>query len=144
MEIFHDFAFVMNGKKRKKVVEHLSFPRSPTELSKLCKMSPNRTTGILKGLSDRQLIKEYILDRRGKTYMLTKRGEKVWKILDSLVEPKGIKAISKMLHIHRKEMMNQIKRLIFLGFVTAFKPLRPAKKMIRLTEKGEQVRQKLI
>ena len=144
MEIFYDFAFVVNGKKRKKVVEHLAFPRSPAELSRLCKMSPNRVTGILKGLSDRQLVKEFVLDRKGKTYMLTKRGEKVWRILDSLVEPRSQKAISKMLGIHRNEMMKHLKRLILLGFVTIFKPLRPAKKMVRLTEKGEMVRQKLI
>ena len=143
MEIFHDFAFVVNGKKRKKVVEHLAFPRSPSELSKLCKMSPNRITGILRDLSERQLVSEFDLDRKGVTYMLTKRGEQVWKVLESLVEPRSQRALSRMLHLHRREMMNNIKQLILLGFVTAFKPLRRAKKMVRLTEKGEMVREKL-
>ncbi|GAH37400.1 unnamed protein product, partial [marine sediment metagenome] len=38
MDLFHDYAFVVNGKKRKEVVKLLVDPRTPTELAKLLKV----------------------------------------------------------------------------------------------------------
>lgn len=44
MDIFHDYAFVVSGKRRKEVVKLLADARTPTELAKILKVHPNVIT----------------------------------------------------------------------------------------------------
>ena len=88
MDVFHDYAFVVSGKKRKEVVRLLENPRTPTELAKLLKVHPNVITRIMRDLTGRELADSYNISGKKKTYILTKRGELARQILDNLIEPK--------------------------------------------------------
>jgi len=139
MNIFHDYAYVVNGQKRKQVVQLLHSPRTPTELAKLMKVHANVITRIIKDLMKRDLVREHELARKGKTYLLTKRGDQTRKILESLVEPRTLQELTKMLKAHRAILSTTIQQLIRHGFITIFKSLKPAKKFYQLTDKGEAV-----
>ncbi len=141
--MFHDFAFVVSGKKRKEVVKLLIDPRTPTELAKLLKVHANVITRIIKDLASRELVQSHELQGRKKTYRLTKRGELTRQVLDNLIEPKTLPDLTKMLRLHRNLVFSIIKSLLKNGFITLFKTLRPARKFYQLTKKGEDVREKL-
>lgn len=143
MDLFHDFAFVVSGKKRKEVVRLLVDPRTPTELAKLLKVHANVVTRILKDLTSRQLVESHELKGRKKTYRLTKRGELARQVLDNLIEPKTLPELVKLLRTHRNVVVSVIKHLVQNGFVTIFKNIKPARKFYQLTKKGEDVREKL-
>lgn len=143
MDLFHDFAFVVAGKKRKEVVKLLGYPRTPTELAKLLKVHANVITRIIKDLMSRELVESHELQGRKKTYRLTKRGELTRQILDDLIEPKTLPELVKLLHTHRNIVTSITKHLIQSGFVTLFKTIKPARKFYQLTKKGEDVREKL-
>lgn len=143
MDVFHDYAFVINGKKRKEVVKLLIDPRTPTELSKLLKVHANVITRILRDLSDKQLVEHHELKSRKKTYRLTKKGELARQILDSLVAPKTLTDLCKVLRVHHNMISAILKSLVTNGFVTLFKSIRPARKFYQLTKQGEAVREKI-
>jgi len=143
MEVFHDFAFVVSGKKRKEVVKLLIDPRTPTELSKLLKVHANVITRILNDLSARQLVESHELKGRKKTYRLTKRGELSRQVLNNLIEPKTLSELLRLLKVHRNVVVSIIKHFMQKGFVTIFKTIKPARKFYQLTKKGESVREKL-
>jgi DNA-binding MarR family transcriptional regulator len=143
MDIFHDYAFVVGGKKRKEVVKLLADPRTPTELAKILKVHPNVISRILKGLAARELVDSYNISGRKKTYILTKRGELARQILDNLIEPKTLSELLMHLRSHHKIAVAVIKHLIQHGFVTILKNINPTRKIIRLTQKGEAIREKL-
>jgi len=143
MNLFHDYAFVVNGKKRKEVVKLLASPRTPTELAKLLKVHANVITRILKDLANRQLAEYHELSGKKKTYSLTKRGELARQVLDNLIEPKTLPELVRLLSTHRNVVVSIIKHLIQNGFVTFFRTIKPARKFYQLTGKGEAVREKL-
>jgi len=93
MDIFHDFAFVVSGKKR--------------------------------------------------TYALTKRGELARKVLYNLIEPKTFPGLLKHLKTHHTIAIFIIKHLIQHGFIALLKTINPTRKIYRLTQKGEAIREKL-
>ncbi len=143
MDVFHDFAFVVSGKKRKEVVKLLIDPRTPTELAKILKVHANVITRILKDLASRQLVESHEISGKRKIYRLTKRGELARHVLDSLIEPKTFPELVRLLKTHRKVLFSITKHLIQNGFVTLFKTIKPARKFYQLTRKGEAVREKL-
>jgi predicted transcriptional regulator len=143
MDIFHDYAFVVSGKKRKEVVKLLADPRTPTELAKLLKIHPNVITRIMRDLAGRELVDSYNVSGKKKTYILTKRGELTRQILDNLIEPKTFSELLKHLKAHHSVAVSIIKHLIQHGFVTILKTLNPTRKLFRLTQKGEMIREKL-
>jgi DNA-binding PadR family transcriptional regulator len=143
MDVFHDYAFVVSGKKRKEVVKLLIDPRTPTELAKLLKVHANVITRILRDLASRQLVESHELKGKKKTYRLTKRGELARQLLNNLIEPKTRPEMVKLLKTHRAVLTSIIKNLVQNGFVTLFKSIKPARKFYQLTKKGEDVREKL-
>src|SRR4030042_4196503 len=128
MDVFRDYAFVINGKKRKEVVKLLIDPRTPTELSKLLKVHANVITRILKDLTNRQLVEHHELTSRKKTYRLTKKGELTRQILDSLITPKTLTDLCRVLKVHHNMISVILKSLIKNGFLTLFKNIKPARK----------------
>jgi predicted transcriptional regulator len=143
MEIFHDYAFVISGKKRKEVVKLLYDPRTPTELSKVLKVHANVITRILKDLSGKALVESYQISGRKRTYVLTKRGDLAREVLDNLVEPKTFLELKKHLKAHTKIAVSVMKHLLHDGFVTFLKGFHPTRKIYRLTQRGEAIREKL-
>lgn len=143
MDVFHDYAFVVSGKKRKEVVKLLVDPRTPTELAKLLRVHANVVTRILKDLASRQLVESHELKGRKKTYRLTKRGELTRQVLDNLIEPKTLPELVRLLKTHRNVVASITKHLIQNGFIMLFKTIKPARKFYQLTKKGEAVREKL-
>ena len=143
MDVFHDYAFVVNGKKRKEVVRLLEDPRTPTELAKLLKVHPNVITRIMRDLVGRELADSYNVSGKKKTYVLTKRGELARQVLYNLIEPKTLSEMLRHLRSHHKIAVAVIKHLIQHGFVTILKNINPTRKIIRLTQKGEAIREKL-
>ena len=143
MDLFHDYAFVVSGKKRKEVVKLLVDPRTPTELAKLLRVHANVITRILKDLANRHLVESHELKGRKKTYRLTKRGELARQVLNDLIEPKTLPELVKLLKTHRNVVMSIIKHLLHNGFVTLFKTIKPARKFYQLTKRGEAIREKL-
>jgi len=143
MDAFHDYAFVMNGRKRREVVKLLGYPRTPTELAKLLQVHSNVITRIIKDLTNRELVQSHELKGRNKTFRLTKRGELARQILDSLIEPKTLIDLVKLLKLHRNVVSSVTKHLVRHGFITLFKTIKPARKFYQLTNKGEQVRENL-
>ena len=143
MDVFHDYAFVVGGKKRKEVFKLLVDPRTPTELAKLLQVHANVITRILKDLAGRNLVEFHELSGRKKTYRLTKRGELARQVLNDLIEPKTMPELVKLVKTHRNVVVSIIKHLIKDGFVTIFKTIKPARKFCQLTKKGEAVREKL-
>ena len=143
MDVFHDYAFVVSGKKRKEVVKLLEDPRTPTELAKLLKVHPNVITRIMRDLAGRELVDSYNISGKKKTYILTKRGELARQVLDNLIEPKTFSELLKHLKAHHTVAVSIIKHLVQHGFVTLFKSMNPTRKIYRLTRKGEVVREKL-
>lgn len=117
MNVFHDYAFVVTGKKRKEVVKLLENPRTPTELAKLLKVHPNVITRIMRDLSGRELVDSYNVSGKKKAFILTKRGELARQILDDLIEPKTFSEVLKHLKIHHTVAFSVIKHLIQHGFV---------------------------
>ena len=97
MELFHDYAFVVGGKKRKEVVKLLVDPRTPTELAKLLQVHANVITRILKDLAGRSLVEFHELSGKKKTYRLSKRGELARQVLNDLIEPKTLPELVKLL-----------------------------------------------
>jgi len=143
MDLFHDYAFVVSGKKRKEVVNLLVDPRTPTELAKLLGVHANVITRILKDLASKDLVESHELKGRKKIYRLTKRGELARQVLNDLIEPKTLPELVKLLKTHRNVVISIIKHLLQNGFVTLFKTIKPARKFYQLTRKGEAVREKL-
>jgi len=143
MDIFHDYAFVVSGKKRKEVVKLLADPRTPTELAKILKVHPNVITRILKDLGGRELVDFYKISGRKRTYVLTKRGDLTRQVLDYLVEPRTFSELLKHSKVHHKLGISLLKQLILHGFVTLFKSMNPTRKIYRLTQRGEVIREKL-
>ena len=143
MDVFHDFAFVVSGRKRKEVVKLLAYPRTPTELAKMLRVHANVITRILNDLAGRNLVESHELSRRKKTYRLTKRGELARQVLDNLIEPKTLPELVRLLKTHRNVVASITKHLIQNGFITFFKTIKPARKFYQLTKKGEAVREKL-
>lgn len=143
MDLFHDYAFVVAGKKRKEVVKLLGYPRTPTELAKLLKVHANVITRIIKDLMSRELVQSHELQGRNKTFRLTKRGELARQILDNLIEPKTLIDLVKLLKLHRNIISSVTKHLVQHGFITLFKTMKPARKFYQLTKKGEDIREKL-
>ena len=143
MDIFHDYAFVVGGKKRKEVVKLLADPRTPTQLAKLLRVQPSVVTRILRGLEGRELVDSYEISGKKKTYVLTKRGELTRQVLDYLVEPRTFSELLKHLKVHHSVAISIIKHLIQHGFIAILKTMNPTRKIYRLTQKGEVVREKL-
>lgn len=143
MDLFHDYAFVVAGKKRKEVVKLLGYPRTPTELAKLLNVHANVITRIIKDLASRELVQSHELQGRKKTYRLTKRGELTRQVLDNLIEPKTLPELIRLLNTHRNVITSILKHLAQNGIVTLFKTIRPARKFYQLTQKGEAIRGKL-
>lgn len=143
MDVFHDYAFVVSGKKRREVVKLLVDPRTPTELAKLLGVHANVITRILKDLASRELVQSHELQGRKKTYRLTKRGELARQVLNNLIEPKTLPEMVKLLKTHRNIIISIVKHLMQNGFVTLFRTIKPARKFYQLTKKGEAVREKL-
>ncbi len=143
MDVFHDYAFVVGGKKRKEVVRLLEDPRTPTELAKLLKVHPNVITRIMRDLTGRELVDSYNISGKKKTYILTKRGELTRQVLNDLIEPKTFSEVLKHLKVHHKVAVAVMKHLIQNGFVTLLKSINPTRKIYRLTRKGEEIREKL-
>jgi len=143
MDIFHDYAFVVSGKKRKEVVKLLVDPRTPTELAKVLKVHPNVITRILRDLAGRELVDFYKISGKKRTYVLTKRGELTRQVLDYLVEPRTFSELLKHLKVHHSVAISIIKHLIQHGFIAILKTINPTRKIYRLTQKGEVVRDKL-
>ena len=143
MNIFHDYAFVVSGKKRKEVVKLLADPRTPTELAKILKIHPNVVTRILRDLAGRELVDSYKISGKKKTYVLTKRGDLTRQVLDYLVEPKTFSELLNHLKVHHSVAISIIKHLIQHGFIALFKTINSTRKIYRLTQKGEVVREKL-
>jgi predicted transcriptional regulator len=143
MDIFHDYAYVVHGKKRKEVVKLLSEPRTPTQLAKILKVHANVITRILKDLAGRELVDSYNISGKKKNYVLTKRGELARQILDNLIEPKTLSELVRHLKAHHNVAISIIKHLIQYGFVTLLKTINPTKKIYRLTQRGEAIREKL-
>jgi predicted transcriptional regulator len=143
MDVFHDYAFVVSGKRRMEVVKLLENPRTPTELSKLLKVHPNVITRITRDLAGRELVDSCNISGRKKTYILTKRGELARQILDNLIEPKTFSEMVRHLKAHHSVAISVIKHLIQHGFVTLLRTMNPTRKIYRLTQKGEVVREKL-
>jgi len=143
MDIFRDYAFVVSGKKRKEVVKLLADPKTPTELAKILKVHPNVVTRILKDLGGRELVDSYKISGKKRTYVLTKRGDLTRKILDSLIEPKTFSELLKHLKVHHSVAVSIVKHLIQHGFVALFKNMNPTRKIYRLTQRGETIREKL-
>jgi len=143
MEIFHDYAFVISGRKRKEVLKLLSYPRTPSELAKMLKVHANVITRIIKDLMGRSLVECHDISGRKGVYRLTKRGELARQVLDNLIEPKTVLDLVKLLKLHRSVIASITKHLARAGFVALFKTIRPARKFYQLTEKGEAVREKI-
>jgi predicted transcriptional regulator len=143
MHVFHDYAFVVSGKKRKEVLELLVDPRTPTELAKMLKVHANVITRILKDLAGRELVESHEIKGRKKTYRLTKRGELARQVLANLVEPKTLPELVKLIKAHRNVVVSITKHLIQNGFVTLLKTIKPARKFYQLTKRGEAVQEKL-
>lgn len=143
MNVFHDYAFVVSGKKRKEAVKMLEDPRTPTELAKLLKVHPNVITRIMRDLAGRELVDSYSISGKKKAYILTKRGELARQILDDLIEPKTFSELLRHLKVHRSVAVSVIRDLIKHGFVTLFKTINPKKKIYRLTRRGDVIREKL-
>ena len=143
MDLFHDYAYVVSGKKRKEVVRFLESPRTPTELAKLLKVDPNVITRIMRDLAGRELVDSYNVLGKKKAYILTKRGELARQILDDLIEPKTFSEVLRHLKVHHSVALSVIKHLIQHGFVVILKSVNPARKIYRLTRKGEVIREKL-
>jgi predicted transcriptional regulator len=143
MNLFHDYAFVVSGKKRKEVVKMLADPKTPTELSKMLRVHANVITRILRDLGGRELVDSYVISGKKRTYVLTKRGELARQVLDSLIEPKTLSELIKHIKAHNTIAASVIKHLIQHGFITIFKALNPTRKIYRLTRKGEVIREKL-
>ncbi len=143
MDVFRDYAFVVTGRKRKEVVKLLESPRTPTELAKLLKAHPNVITRIMRDLSGRELVDSYSVSGRKKAYVLTKRGEFARQVLDGLIEPKTFPELVRHLKVHHAVAVAVVKHLVQDGFITILKTIKPTKKIYRLTNKGEVVREKL-
>jgi predicted transcriptional regulator len=143
MDIFHDYAFVVNGKKRKEVVKLLDGPRTPTEIAKMLKVHANVITRILKDLTGRELVECYQISGNKRTYMLTKKGDLAREVLNNLVEPKTFMELMKHLKAHRKMAVSLVKHVLHDGFVTFLKSFNSSRKIYRLTRSGEAVREKL-
>jgi predicted transcriptional regulator len=143
MDIFHDYAYVVHGKKRTEVVKLLSEPRTPTELAKILRVHPNVITRIMRDLAGKDLVDSYNISGKKKTYILTKRGELARQVLDNLIEPKTFPELLKHLKTHHNIAVSIIKHLIQHGFIALLKTINPTKKIYRLTQKGEAIREKL-
>ncbi len=143
MNVFHDYAFVVSGKKRKEVVKLLDGPRTPMELARLLKVHPNVITRIMRDLSGRDLVDSYSISGRKKTYVLTKRGELSRQILDNLIEPKTFSELIRHLKVHHTMAVSLLKDLMRHGLVALLRTMNPTKKIYRLTKKGEVIREKL-
>jgi predicted transcriptional regulator len=143
MDIFHDYAYVVHGKKRKEVVKLLADPKTPTELAKLLKLHPNVVTRILKDLAGKELVDFYKISGKKKTYILTRRGELTRQILNTLIEPKTLSEVLKRLGTHHRIAASVFKHLIQYGFVALLRTLNPNRKIYKLTQKGEAIREKL-
>lgn len=143
MDLFHDYAFVVAGKKRKEVLKLLIDPRTPSELAKMLQVHANVITRIIKDLASRELVQSHQLQGRKKTYRLTKRGELARQVLNNLIEPKTLPELIRLLKTHRNIVTSIIKHLVHTGFVSLFKTIRPARKFYQLTKQGEAVREKL-
>ena len=143
MNIFDDYAFVVSGKKRKEVVKLLVDPRTPTELAKILRIHPNVITRILRDLGGKELVNFYRISGKKRTYVLTKRGELARKVLDNLIEPKTFPELLKQLKTHHTIAVSTIKHLVQHGFVALLKTINPTRRIYRLTQKGEAIREKL-
>ena len=124
------------------MVKLLADPRTPTELAKILKVHPNVITRILKDLLVRELVDSYKICGKKKTYALTKRGDLARQVLDNHIEPKTLSELLKHLRAHHNVTISILKHLIQHGFVTLLKTINPARKIYRLTSKGEAVREK--
>ncbi len=143
MDVFHDYAFVVSGRKRKEVVKLLEDPRTPTELAKLLRVHPNVITRIMRDLAERELVDSYQVSGKRKTYVLTKRGDLTRQALDYLVEPRTFSELLRHLRLHHKLGISILKELIQHGFVTLFRSMNQTRKIYRLTEKGRVIREKI-
>ena len=143
MDIFHDYAFVVSGKKRKEVVKLLTDPRTPTELSKMLRVHANVITRILRDLAGRELVDSYVISGKKRTYTLTKRGELARQVLDNLIEPKTLSELIKHLKTHHNIAISVFKHLIQHGFVAILKTMNPTRKIYRLTQRGQAIRERL-
>ena len=107
------------------------------------RLKNNVITRILKDLLGRELVDSYKISGKKKTYALTKRGDLARQVLDNLIEPKTLLELLKHLRAHHNVAISIFKHLIQHGFVTLLKTINPARKIYRLTSKGEAVREKI-
>ena len=145
MDIFVDYAFVVSGKKRKEVVKLLADPRTSKELVKILKVHPSVIARILRDLAGKELVDFYKISGKKKTYVLTKRGDLTRQVLDYLVEPRTFSELLRHLKVHHKVGISILKHLLQHGFLTLLKTINPTRtrKIYRLTQKGEVIREKL-
>lgn len=75
-------SFVSRGKIRKKVLENISEPVTPTELSTKIKTHRSTTSRAILALEDKGLIKCLTPNEKlGRFYQISDKGKKVLKLL---------------------------------------------------------------
>ena len=105
--------------------------------------SLNQKRETLTGLNRRALFDFYEISSKKRTCVLTKRGELARKVLDNLIKPKTFPELLKYLKTDHSISLSIIKHLIQHGFISLLKTINPTRKIYRLTQKGEAIREKL-
>ncbi len=77
-----ELSYVLSGQLRKKVIESLIIPTTPTELSKKLKGDRSSISRVLLFFQEKSLVKCINQeDKKGRIYQLTDKGKKVYDIL---------------------------------------------------------------
>ena len=77
-----ELSYVLSGQLRKKVIESLIIPTTPTELSKKLKGDRSSISRVLLFFQEKNLVKCINQeDKKGRIYQLTDKGKKVYDIL---------------------------------------------------------------
>jgi predicted transcriptional regulator len=79
LNLYEDYAFVANGKKRKQIIIELIVPKRHSELKKALHLHGNCVTRILKDLQRKNLISIHI-DKHMK-YCLSEKGKIIRKLI---------------------------------------------------------------
>lgn len=144
MDILELYAWVKKGKKRSAIIRSLIDPKTQKQLIDEHKLHSNTVYRILQDLERKHVVEFFHLQRKRKTYMLTKKGKLALQMLDIFgKKPATCRDIIKLLKLHHKLVTYMTRSLLQMGFITIFKTRNPAKKAYRLTEAGETVRERL-
>jgi len=136
MSVFDDYAFVVNGGKRREVLRLLDSYRTPSEIARMLKVHKNVVSRILRDLVRRDLVGPSMILARRHAFLLTRKGELAWQVLGNLAEPRTFSQINRCLHADPAVTRPLIRDLVKYGFVTSMKVGGPTRNFYRITSRG--------